>query len=66
MSSFLFSSYLLHFNCKFVTKKKGPERTRPKRSLDISYWKKESYRELILGFMLTPLHTKPSQGEASQ
>lgn len=21
MSSFLFSSYLLHFNCKFVTKK---------------------------------------------
>ena len=23
MSSFLFSSYLLHFNCKFVTYKRG-------------------------------------------
>ena len=23
MSSFLFSSYLLHFNCKFVVQKKG-------------------------------------------
>ena len=37
MSSFLFSSYLLHFNCKFVATKKDRLNTDPFSSIDGPY-----------------------------